>query len=195
MSLQIQKVTAYSAVVTTAVAKTYLKQSYGTDTAEDDIVASLVQGAHEYLEKLLNVSLTADTTWKVLTDEPEDFIELELPHSPHTSITKVEGLDEEETATELTLNSDYYKRGLDRYVLNFESLGNSSGIPRGSITNYDTIKIEYVAGFTSVPEPIKTALLQIVAASYVNRGDGQMTLTIPEKAKQLALPYRVAPWI
>jgi len=190
MSLQIQKVTAYDAIVTTAVAKNYIKQDYGTDTVEDTLVASLVQQAHEFLERRLNRSLSASTTWIVWTDEEEDFVELDLPRSPHTSITEIVGLDIEEDETELTLNSTYWKKGNKEYVLRFSALDGGDGVPRGSVVGYEALKITFVAGYATAPEAIVDTILMIVADSYVNRGDGDVSLRLPAKALQIADSYK-----
>ncbi len=196
MSLQIEKNTAYSAIVTLAVAKNYLKQEYGTDATEDTLINSLIQQAHEFLERRLNKSLSASTTWTVWTDEEEDFVEFDLPCSPHASITTVKGIDNEGTKTALTLNSGYWVKGNQQKVLTFGSL-NSGGAPGSGITSYVALEIIFVAGYTSdgvdaefLPEAIVDAILMIVAESYVNRGDGDASLSLPARALQIADAYK-----
>jgi len=123
---------------------------------------------------------------------------LALPRSPHSSITLVEGLDEEENSTTLTLNSDYFKKGLDRFILDFELLGSSSTVPRGNILQYRALQITYVAGYASgkVPAPIQDAILEIMAFSYINRGDdATIKLKTTPSALMKADAYRADVWL
>lgn len=53
------------------------------------------------------------------------------------------------------------------------------------------IKVTFSAGYTTVPEPIKNAILQYTAFLYENRGDTLESPGIPAPAKLMLTPYKI----
>jgi len=116
-------------------------------------------------EKTINVFFHAD---EIINDK------VELPYGPHKSITSVSSINQEGTVTALTLNTDYYSRGLQYLELEFLS-DTMSPWQEGSILA-DDYKVIMVAGYgasglEALPEIGVMAINKAVAEWYLNRED------------------------
>jgi uncharacterized phiE125 gp8 family phage protein len=190
MAIQIERTTDTNQAVTTAEMKVYLKTNYGADTDEDALLVDLIFAATRFLEDRFNFSITSKA-WTAWTDRKKDLTcKFKLPRGPHLTITSVKRVDDEGTKTTLTLNTDYYKKGLTDLVLYFQG-SPSDGVPRGANINLYPIEVVFTAGFATVPDDLKAAVMQLVAENYVNRENTtDVSITIvPETSSRKASVY------
>lgn len=114
--------------------------------------------------------------------------QINLPAGPVQSITSVVTYDLSNAATTYSADNYSLDSAGDRLFLNYGAIWPSNMRQRAACA------ITYVTGYgdtsTSVPQPIKTAILIHVATLYEQRGqcDGQMDL--PPASKQLLNQYR-----
>ena len=197
------------------------KQQARIDTTADDaLVTNLITGARQWAEKYtgrafitqswqLAIDLTPGASgkwWDGVQDGPITGLDnvnyISLPRAPLQNVTSVNYYDNTDTAT-LWDPSNYFVdtiREPGRIALR---LGAVWPIP-SRLTN--GIVIQYVVGYgndgTSVPEPIKTAIRQLVAHWYEHRGDAATAPTsrgsvitpmtpVPLVIQALLDPYRI----
>jgi uncharacterized phiE125 gp8 family phage protein len=178
-------------VVSTADMKTFLEVGYATD---DTLIAAFVTTATKLIEEYLNRALISQTL-KVFYKSYSGLVD--LPHAPIQSVTTVEQISYDNNSTTLTVNNDYYVKGInDKYI---EFAGNTY-LPAGhtvrDILNDYQLQVTYVAGYgddsTDIPEPIIDAVKRVVLRLYDYRDTG-MSITdnlIPNDAKILLEPYK-----
>lgn len=190
MGLQVVRNSATALAATVAETKLYLKTNYATDTSEDNIIEELIYQAQRFLEDDGGFSI-ASSTWKAWSDRRSDLRRFVVPMQPIISIQNVYRIDDEGTETALTLNTDYYKKGLTDWTL-FFTAAPSDGVPRGNLTSYFPIRIEYTAGHETVPDDLKQAVMKLVAENYINRKETSMEgiNIVPYSAIKLTKGYR-----
>lgn len=197
------------------------KQQARIDTNTDDaLVASLITGARQWAEKYTGRAFVTQTWqvaldllpqvsgnwWDGLRQGPitglDSVAYISLPRAPLQSITSVQYFANDDTPT-LWPATNYFVdtvREPGRLALRSGSVWPAPS----RLTN--GIVVTYVAGYgpdgTSVPEPIKTAIRQLVAHWYEHRGDastaassrGTMitpSIQVPLVIQALLDPYRV----
>lgn len=135
---------------------------------EDSLLSSFLQSARSLTEGYLNRALIEQTITLKMDSWPGEAIE--LPRPPLISITAVETLDEDDTATEY--DSDYY------YIVTTQEPGLlilKFGVtpPQNTERYYGGYQIRYKAGYgttsASVPSAIKDSIKQWATAMYENR--------------------------
>jgi len=94
-----------------------------------------------------------------------------IPYGPNIEVSKVETIE----GVELSLSNGEY-----------EVTGNNFKALRKPVL--DWVKVTYTAGYTSLPQVLKTALLMQVAYLYAHRGDEQSGQLSPD-AKALLKPH------
>ena len=151
-----------------------------TDTDEDGLILNMIKAARTYIEKHAGIAM-AKKVLQVLFDYDEDFI---LPVVPIVSVDKVETIDIEGEATELTLNTDYYTTGLNEKEIIY---------PCSSAYQ---LKVEYTAGYGEtetevLPADLRHAVLTQVAQWYDNRDDFA-ELTIMGSVQKIINMYKVS---
>lgn len=150
--------------VSTATAKLFLRVDHDAD---DTLIASLVKAASEKGESLARRAFITQTLEMTVDEWPTDSI-LTVLRPPLQSVTSVKYTDENGVEAEWTDYSVDIKGEPGRII--FHSLPSVSLLESGGIT------IRFVAGYgpndTDVPEPIKQAILQLVAYWYEGRGVG-----------------------
>ena len=179
-------------------------------TADDAFVTTLITGARQWVERYLGRALITQT-WQLWFDlwpgstgvwwdgwrqgpvtglEQAGFIE--LPRAPLQSVTSVDVYDNTDAPT-LWAASNYFVdtvREPGRLALR---IGAVWPVPQ-RLTN--GIGVTYVCGYgpdgSSVPEPIKTAIRQIVAHWYENRGEAA---TAPTTRGGVVSPYIPMPMV
>jgi len=161
--------------VTTAIAKNYVKASYGTDAVEEALIASMVKAARQLIEEEADRSLGEKTIDIFFHADEIQAKRVRLPAGPHGDFTHVKSINQEGTETTLTLNTDYYKRGLQFKELEFLSASVNPWSEGDSVS--DDYVVRLVAGYgisettEDLPEGFKQAILKQVAEWYVNRED------------------------
>jgi uncharacterized phiE125 gp8 family phage protein len=190
-------------------------------TADDTLVTNLITGARQWAESYTNRAFINQTWqmaldfwpaameewWDGMRDGPITGLDrvgyISLPRPPLISVTSVEYFDNTDTGT-VWDSSNYFVdtvRQPGRLALR---LGAIWPVPT-RITN--GIVITYVAGYdsdgTSVPEPIKTAIRQLVTHWYEHRGEATLNaggrgmtgafnaVNVPMVIQALLDPYRV----
>ncbi len=197
------------------------KQQARIDTTADDaLVTALITGARQWAEQYTGRAFVTQT-WQMVVDlwpgavgkwwdgerqgpvtGLDDVNYISLPRAPLQSVTSVNYYDNSDNAT-LWSACNYFVdtvRAPGRIALRSGSVW---PIP-SRLTN--GIVITYVCGYgddgTSVPEPIKTAIRQLVAHWYEHRGDaaaaassrGTMitsAIPVPLVIEALLTPYRI----
>lgn len=180
--------------LTDAVIRNYLKYTGGV-TAEHTLITQMVKEARELCEEYTNLSFAQKTLVGYFSKEYMKKYRgvIRLPHGPHSSVTSVYSYDSERSATLLTLNSDYYRRGrqfFDIYV------GSTIGETLNEYLLELDYEIEYVAGYgagslESLPESLIGTMRELVKTWYHDRG-GEEVLT--RSAKSKLNKYRKRVW-
>ena len=156
------------------------------DVADTSLVNSLLSAANDQVELLTNRVLVSRTITGKFSNfsfsKFENYYFVEIRRAPLVSVTtvKVNGA--------LLLSSDYIvknKNGFSRILFKNDYSLDSS-------LDY-AIEVEFVAGYTTVPPGIITAIKEIVLFWYENRGDvstdGKMIF--PLSAKLILNQYKI----
>lgn len=152
--------------VSVADAKAHLRI---THTDHDDLISDLIWGAVKQFEKRANVCLSAQT-WQAFLDK--GYEEIELWKYPITSISSINYYDS---------NNSIQTLSADNYYSNVAAGSNSTSYPRPSViyvedvpSTYereDAFIIRFTAGFTTIDQDVKQALLNWVYRMYENPND------------------------
>lgn len=130
---------------------------------------------------------------------------LVLPRSPIEdldNITKIEYMADDETWTEFD-RGDEAATGLFDYVHEMQEQRGWASIYfvenpdiDVSIINTYQVRVTYSAYYSTLPDPIKTAILEIAASIFTNRGDcGDGANAIPPVAQAMLDPYAIRPTV
>ena len=163
------------------------------DTTDDPLLTSLIERARRYCEKFTVRAFACQKLEAHREAWPGgDFFELPMP--PLVSITSLKYLDSAGTETTMTATTQYLTDAdseVGRVVLPY-------GINWPTFISYPIrpIRVRYVAGYTTLPEPLKQAMLLLIGNWYENREDavdvvGGKIDTVPFGAKALMAMYRV----
>lgn len=169
--------------VTLIEAKDHLR----VDHADDDaLISALIVAARQWCEEYTGRQFMT-STWDWTLDEFASLFS--VPRPPLQSVTSVKYLDSD--GVEQTLVSTAYRVDAisepGRIALDYDQSWPSTY----SVLNAVTVR--FVAGYTTVPEPIRQAVLIMVGELYENRED-TIALTInsvPFGVRALLGPYRV----
>ncbi len=131
--------------ITLAQAKNYLKVDFDDD---NDLITSLIASARVRLEKYAGVAMSARTLQVVAY--VDEFIE--LPYAPLNNITKVEYWDNG-TWVEMSVG-DYYILGTTYKKIYMVA------------NNRMEYRFTYTCGYTTIPQPMITALYKLIADLY-----------------------------
>lgn len=138
--------------------------------AEESLIDTMCSEARVYFEKVTGLSLVEKTYQVHFRYEDKPYI---LPVSPVVSITSVKTVDIDGTLNELTLNSEYYKRGLYEIevITDAETISN----PFRTFGGKQDLQVIFVAGYGSNTETIPADLLGAMKKQiyqwYYNRDD------------------------
>lgn len=131
--------------ITLAQAKNYLKVDFDDD---NDLITSLIASARVRLEKYAGVAMSARTLQVVAY--VDEFIE--LPYAPLNNITKLEYWDNG-TWVEMSVG-DYYILGTTYKKIYMVA------------NNRMEYRFTYTCGYTTIPQPMITALYKLIADLY-----------------------------
>ena len=165
--------------------------------AEDTLLTGLIKAARQHIESATNRALISQTItakcdeW---ADWHKDETQLWLPMPPLISVTSVQYVDSAGATQTLAAN---------QYTIDTYSLPGRV-IPAYGVTwptpryQENAITVVYLAGYgttaASVPQPIRQAMLFLVAHWYENREPvniGNITTDLPFTVAALVAPYRV----
>lgn len=175
-------------------------------SADDTLITSLITGARQWAEQYTNRALITQT-WQFWLDACPETDEgifgssafINLPRPPLISVSNVTSYDDSDTGT-VWPSSNYY-------VDTIREPGRLA-LRQGAVWPTPTrltngIRIEYTAGYgasaSAVPEPVKTAIRQLVAHWYEHRGEaalsgdrfGSHAMHVPLIIQALLDPYRI----
>lgn len=132
---------------------------YGSDA--DNLITLMVGGVTDQIERYLTRDLLTKTRQAVYFN-PANLVYL-FP-VPVASIVSVFSLDEEGTATAMTLNEDYYVRGIKDNIQLY-NLNLNGGV---------ALRVNYTTGYgtaSQVPSAIRQAVLQETYRQFKRRAD------------------------
>lgn len=171
--------------VTLAEARAWLRL---TDDSEDTLVNSAIKTATDFVERWARRSLLTQTLEMHLDQWPRDGV-IELRRPPIQSLTSIQWRYNAISAYQ-TLDSALYvfdnpdddrpARITRRYSAVWPFL---YGEP-------DSIVIQYVAGWITVPEEIRTAVLRLTERIFDSRGQS-MDSSMSDGVDMLLRPYKV----
>lgn len=162
-------------------------------TGDDEKVRRSIRAAREWVEAYLGRQLVT-ATWDLVCDRFPSGRQIEIPLPPLQSVTHVRYVDDQ--GDEHTLDAAHYiVDGVStpgRIVLK-----NHVEWPAVRLQVANAFKVRFVAGYGStpgaVPEPIRQALLVLVATFYAFRED-QVAFAVhrvPFSVRTLLGPYRM----
>lgn len=145
--------------VALADVKTHLRI---THSSEDDYLEALIDGATTWIERKTRHKITTSTQtdyFNCLTDK------LELSWTPIQSLDSITYIDTDGNTQ--TLSSDLYELD-DHYSKAIVRRAYNATYPstRG---HYNDICVTYTAGYTTVPQPLQSAIIWLVGHWYANR--------------------------
>lgn len=138
---------------------------------DNTLLNGLITSCRKRIEKYTGVSCVPKTIRAILNNGKGDS---ELPYGPVNTITTVKDADGDD------IDSDDYKvQGISFKRLKYPC------------SSY--VDITYTAGYSSLPEDLKLALLEEIAFRYENRGTTENVLC--ESAMRLAEPHSRTVWL
>lgn len=178
--------------VTKAEAKAHLR----VDVDDDDaLIEALIKAGREFIEQRTRRALMSQT-WDLWLDEWPDDDEIRLPMAPLQSVSYVHTVDSD-GATATWASSNYLVdtvRQPGRLVRK-----SAASWPSTSLQEVNGVNVRFVAGYgsagTTVPQPLRQAVLLAVGHWYENREaiatTGAMPKELPLAVEALTWPYRV----
>jgi len=148
--------------VSTDEVRQFIKHTDDSDTDEIALISDMIKGVRWYIERQTGLALAEKIIIEYFDRDSNGQYVLNV--APVVDVIKVELLDLKETATELTLNEDYFLSGLyERIILTNE------------VSNSHTLRITYTAGYGDNTEPLpfdlKQAVMRQVKQWYDNRDE------------------------
>lgn len=161
-------------------------------TDEDTLISSLIITSRLHIEASLGLALISQS-WSLFLDDWPDGSTVRLPMRPLQTVSAVRLYAEDESITTLPANSYYVDaKGVPARIARLGGLG----WPRPQRST-NGIEIAFTAGYGSlasdVPEPIRHALLLLIAHWYERREPfevGGSAVAIPKMVSELLMPYR-----
>jgi uncharacterized phiE125 gp8 family phage protein len=144
-------------------------------SSEIETISSLLWGVQSRVEQEFGLALVPQTVTAVLTGPSR---EAELPRTPFKSLTSVKEIAG--GSRQGDVSDEYYVLS---GVLNRQT---------GAAIPSRPIEVVYNAGYTNVPEDLKTAIKRIVTDHFDHRGDlpeGSVN-EIPRNARSILRKYR-----
>lgn len=160
-----------SEVLSSADIAGFLKYEDG-DADELALIDKMIKAVRYHFEKRTDLSFVEKTYVTYFKHDDKPYI---LPVSPVISITNVKEVDIDGEETELTLNSDYYKKGMYEVEIITDAMTPLPNPFRTLQGVYD-LKVEYKAGYghddtETLPDDLMDALKKQVKQWYDNRDD------------------------
>ncbi|MBZ0259077.1 MAG: head-tail connector protein [Hyphomicrobiales bacterium] len=167
--------------VSLSEAKAHLRVTHNDD---DAYIATLIKTARQTIESQTGLGLVSQS-WSVFLDDwPESGV-IELPLAPVLDIADIKVYGDDDTFATID-PAHYYEDKVSRPA-RIILRGSRSWVAPGRVAN--GIEILLTIGFTSVPEPLREAILQLVGHWHETRGD-EAADEKPLGLGQLIQPYR-----
>ena len=167
--------------ISLAEAKAHLRVTHNDD---DAYITTLIRTARASIEAQTGLCLISQA-WSVFLDDwPEQGV-IELPLAPVLDIADIKVYGDDDTFAIID-PAHYYEDKVSRPA-RIILRGSRSWAAPGRVAN--GIEILLTVGFTSVPEPLREAMLQLVGHWHETRGDDAAD-DRPPGLGQLIQPYR-----
>lgn len=171
-------VTPATPIITTAEAKAFLIVEH---SADDALIDRLIASATRTVEKQTGRQL-GQATWELYLNRfPTRIIDrngaggaIEIRKAPVISISEVAYTDPNGDQQTTTFLDNVISEPAYVFPPYGESWPSTRAVP-------NAVKVTFVAGYATVPEDVKTAVLLILRSLYENRGEA------PDKALDLAI--------
>ncbi len=175
--------------ITLAEAKAHLRVDI---SAEDTLIQSLIMASRLHIEAALDLALVTQS-WRYRRDAWPKARGLDMPLRPIQSLT---------SATVFAHDDSIHAIDTDSFILDGTAnparlVWRGAGTPPTPGRAANGIEIDFIAGFgdaaSDVPQPIRQALLLLVAHWYENREPveiGAVATPIPSTVSELLAPYR-----
>jgi uncharacterized phiE125 gp8 family phage protein len=170
--------------VTLSEAKAHLKVD---TTADDTLIASLITGARARAEWHTGRAFITQS-WTLWLDAWPQNGPIEIPLPPLQSVTQVRVYALDDTPN--VLDPAVYQ--VDAASAPARLALKETSAPPTNLRAVNAVEIAFTAGYgaaAGVPQPIKQAILQIVADLYAHRGDEEGIVSFAAQA--LLAPYRI----
>jgi uncharacterized phiE125 gp8 family phage protein len=179
--MNLKTITPGNEVLTRNIVKNYIKLEENV-ILEDTLIDSLITTARNLSEEYMDRALSSRSMQVIInTDDLSDNL-FALPLAPQSEVTQVVEIDLEGNETTLTLNTDYYIKGINELTF----IRNKT-ISTGYSEDY-IYKINYTCGYgiatgaeniqtPTMPEAIKLAMLKQIEMWYDARGSEMMVLS------------------
>jgi uncharacterized phiE125 gp8 family phage protein len=157
-------------------------------TAEDLLVAAQIMAARQHLEASLQVALLQQSHALFLDAWPKDGAAIALPLTPVTQIVAIRTYAPDGTPLTHSLAHFELARGTPPRVA--RTVGYDASTP---LRRLNGIEIEFTSGFgaspADVPQPLRQALLHLVAHLFENRGTQSEDMPL-SRVESLIAPWR-----
>lgn len=173
--------------LTLAEAKQHLNV---TITNDDGYIASLITAVRTHLDGKDGIlwRALATQTWELVLDKFPDDILVPLP--PLQSVQSITYIDD--AGVDRNLATDQYT--VDTVSEPGWVVAGPNGWP--ATGNYiNAVTVRFIAGYETVPQPIKAAMLLMIGHFYENREDvvtGVTVTQLPNASEMLLAPYKVS---
>lgn len=169
--------------ITLEEAKAHLKQD---SSADDALITTLISAARARVEWHLGRALITQS-WIFWLDRWPSTDCAEIPLPPSQAVTTVTLYKSD--GTQVTLGASFYQLDTASHPARLHFLTKPAHILRP----LNAIAIAVTAGYgdtaADVPAPLRAAILDIIAAHYIHRGES--TGDVPPTALALMAPYRL----
>jgi uncharacterized phiE125 gp8 family phage protein len=169
-----------------AEAKAHLRVTSG---AEDGLIGALIAAARRHVETATGLALLTQG-WSLVLDRWPATPEIALPRWPLIALASLKVYGDDDVAAVID-PSHYFADGVSRPA-RLVRRGSRAWAPPGRIANGIEIAASYGFGAAgaSVPEPLKQAMLRLIAHWFESRGDAAAP---PLDVAALIGPYRAVP--
>ena len=162
------------------VIKNYLKFD-DTNIDEVALINTMVKAAREACEKYTGLSFAEKTLYAYFTPDDLNDMIIDLPYGPIKSRSDIsmKWIDQEGTETSMTVNTDFWIRGLNNTEIEVSTVWTTVGV---SNTTCD-YRAEYICGYgisgytEALPSGLLLAMAKQVAEWFENREDWMPSLS------------------
>jgi uncharacterized phiE125 gp8 family phage protein len=158
---------AYVPPVSLEEVKAFLVVEHDDD---DALIDSIIQGVAGRAERVTGLALAHSSyVYDVWTGESSGIYRVDFPVAPVTAVSEVMHFDEDAVETALTVGSNGYRWQGDTLELTY------------SFGQYERARITFTAGFDTLDEGLKVALMDAIAWVYEHRGQPEADTAFRER--------------
>ena len=161
-------------ILSTTDVQAYLNEPETLSTGNANVLEDMIKAARQMCEEYCMRSFVKKTYTLFVHTFDLDNGKIILPFPPHIAINSVHSVFNDGSSIQLTLNSDFYKTGINEFMLEFISTVNTVSDDSRPIA----YKVIYDAGYgdsetDTFPEPLRIAMLKLISDWWGKRDDYQ----------------------